>query len=63
MKIFIPIGVIFVGLGMWLNFVARAWAVSGNVDNYALVNSYTQSAIFGLWLMVFGGLWLLFSKR
>ena len=53
---------IFVGLAMWLNFVIRAWSVSGNVDNYALVSSYTQSAIFGLWIMLFGGLWLLFRK-
>ena len=58
-----PFVLIFIGLAYWLNFVARAWAVSGNVDNYALVNSYTQSAIFGLWLMVIGGLWLLFRKR
>lgn len=58
-----PFAIIFVGLFMWLNFVARAWSVAGNVDNYALVNSYTQSAIFGLWLMVFGGLWLLLRKR
>ena len=54
---------IFVGLGLWLNFVIRAWSVAGNVDNYALVNSYTQSAIFGLWIMFFGGLWLYLRKR
>jgi hypothetical protein len=57
-----PFVMIFVGLAMWLNFVIRAWSVSGNVDNYALVSSYTQSAIFGLWIMLFGGLWLLFRK-
>jgi hypothetical protein len=48
---------------MWLNFVIRAWSVAGNVDNAGLVNSYTSSALLGLWLMVFGGLWLLFDKR
>ena len=59
----LPIILIFVGLGYWINFVVRAWSVAGNLDNVALVNSYTQSAIFGLWIMFFGGLWLLFSKR
>jgi hypothetical protein len=54
---------IFVGLGMWLNFVIRAWSVAGNVDNYALVNSYTSSALLGLWIMFFGGLWLYFRKK
>jgi hypothetical protein len=57
-----PFVIIFLGLSMWLNFVIRAWSVSGNVDNYALVNSYTSSALLGLWLMLFGGLWLLFRK-
>jgi LPXTG-motif cell wall-anchored protein len=58
-----PFVLIFVGLVYWLNFVARAWAVSGNPDNYALVSSYTSSAILGLWLMVAGGFWLLLRKR
>jgi hypothetical protein len=58
-----PFLLIFVGLFYWLNFVIRAWSVSGNVDNYSLVMGYTQSAIFGLWLMVAGGLWLLLRKR
>ena len=57
-----PFILIFVGLAYWLNFVIRAWNVPNAVDNYALVNSYTQSAIFGLWLMVVGGLWILFRK-
>ena len=58
-----PFVLIFVGLAYWLNFVIAAWSVSNKVDNYLLVGSYTQSAIFGLWLMVIGGLWLLFRKR
>jgi hypothetical protein len=58
-----PFVLIFVGLFMWINFVVRAWSVAGDVDNYALVNSYTSSAILGLWLMFFGGLWLYFRKR
>jgi hypothetical protein len=58
-----PFLLIFVGLFYWLNFVIRAWSVSGNVDNYALVASYTQSAIFGLWLMVIGGVWIWFRTR
>ena len=62
MKIFIPFTFIFAGLGVWLNFVIRAWSVAGNVDNVALVNGYTQSAIFGLWLMCAGAIWLLLRK-
>ena len=58
-----PFVLIFIGLAYWLNFVIRAWSVSGNVDNASLVNSYTASALLGLWLMVIGGLWLLFRKR
>lgn len=57
-----PFVLIFVGLFQWLNFVVRAWSVSGNADNASLVNSYTSSALLGLWLMLFGGLWLLFRK-
>lgn len=53
-----PFVLIFVGLFFWLEFVIRAWLVVGT-DNYALVNSYTNSAMLGLWMMVFGGLWLL----
>jgi hypothetical protein len=63
MKLIFPFALIFIGLGYWLNFVIKAWSVAGNVDNALLVNSYTQTAIFGLWLMVIGGLWLLFRKQ
>ncbi len=58
-----PFVLIFVGLVYWLNFVILAWSVASDVDKYSVVNSYTSSAIFGLWLMVIGGLWLLFRKR
>ena len=56
-----PFVLIFVGLAYWLNFVIRAWSVVGT-DNYHLVNSYSNTALMGLWLMLFGGLWLLFRK-
>ena len=58
-----PFVLIILGLSMWLNFVIRAWSVAGNVDNALLVNSYTQSAMLGLWIMFFGGLWLWLRKR
>ncbi len=58
-----PFVLIFVGLVYWLNFVILAWSVADDVDKYSVVNSYTSSAIFGLWLMVIGGLWLLFRKK
>lgn len=58
-----PFVLIFVGLVYWLNFVILAWSVADDVDKYSAVNSYTSSAIFGLWLMVIGGLWLLFRKK
>jgi len=57
-----PFLLIFVGLAYWLNFVYRAWSVVGT-DNYALVNSYTNTAMAGLWMMFFGGVWLLLRKR
>jgi hypothetical protein len=52
----------FIGLAYWLNFVILAWSVQNRVDNAMIVSGYTQSAIFGLWLMVAGGLWLLYRK-
>jgi hypothetical protein len=52
----------FIGLAYWLNFVILAWSVQNRVDNAMIVSGYTQSAIFGLWLMVIGGLWLLYRK-
>ncbi len=58
-----PFVLIFVGLVYWLNFVILAWSVADDVDKYSVVNSYTSSAIFGLWLMVIGGLWLLYRKK
>jgi hypothetical protein len=58
-----PFVLIFIGLSYWLNFVIRAWSVSGNIDNAGLVSSYTQSAILGLWITFFGGLWLYLRKR
>ncbi len=57
-----PFLLIAVGLIYWLNFTTKAWSVVGT-DNYALVNSYTNTAMAGLWLMFFGGMWLLLSKR
>jgi hypothetical protein len=58
-----PFVLIFVGLAYWLNFVILAWSVQNRVDNAMIVSGYTQSAIFGLWLMVAGGVWLLFRKQ
>jgi hypothetical protein len=53
-----PFLLIAVGLIYWLNFTIRAWSVVGT-DNYALVNSYSNTALMGLWFMVIGGVWLL----
>ena len=53
-----PFLLIIVGLIYWLNFTTRAWLAVGT-DNYALVNSYSNTALMGLWLMVIGGVWLL----
>ena len=58
-----PLLLIVVGSIYWLNYTIRAWQVCGNIDNYALVSSYTNTALFGLWLMVSGGVWLLLDKR
>ena len=57
-----PFVLMLIGFIYWLNYVIRAWSVVGT-DNYALVNSYSNTALFGLWLMVAGGLWLLAVKR
>ena len=57
-----PFVLMLIGFVYWLNYVVRAWSVVGT-DNYALVNSYSNTALLGLWLMVAGGLWLLATKR
>lgn len=61
--VFLPLILIAIGLIYFIRFDVMAWSVSGNIDNWQLVNSYTQTAIFGLWLMLIGGLWLMFRKR
>lgn len=53
-----PFLLIAVGLIYWLNFTIRAWSVVGT-DNYALVSSYSNTALMGLWFMAIGGVWLL----
>jgi hypothetical protein len=58
-----PIAIIIIGSSIWLTFIVRAYTIANKVDNWQLVNSYTASAMIGLWIMAFGGLWLLLRKR
>ena len=58
-----PFVVIAIGLTYFLNFTIKAWSIMGDIDRYAELNSYTNTAMVGLWLMVGGGLWLLKRYR
>jgi hypothetical protein len=58
-----PFVLIAIGLTYYLNFTIRAWLIMGDVDRYAEINSYTQTAMVGLWLMLGGGVWLLRRYR
>ena len=58
-----PFVLIAIGLTYYLNFTIKAWLIMGDVDRYAELNSYTQTAMVGLWLMLGGGVWLLRRYR
>jgi hypothetical protein len=46
--------VIVIGFIYFVVYDIRAWLVCNNIDDYALVNSYTSTAMFGLAIMAFG---------
>lgn len=59
---FIPFGLIVIGSIYFLDYTIRAWQVCSNIDNWYLVNSYTATAMGGMWLMAIGSIWLLLTK-